>query len=786
MNMEPDAIQEIHRQLAIVQEECSRLRQENESLRKLLNLPVPENKADVSQLLKTVLLFSPEQLPSIESKSPVPEKIALFRILFRGREDVYPVLWKSEKTGKKGYSPAVKGGWNNPKDKEKEYLRLTDDVIKDHLLGEQTIGVYPILKDDTCWFLACDFDGNEWTTDALSYCATSEEYGVPAYLERSRSGNGGHVWILFSKPVPAMPARRLGASFLRETMAKRRGLDLASYDRFFPNQDYLPKGGFGNLIALPLQKKCRSLGNTEFLDPATHQPWTDQWVFLSQVKRLSPEQLEGLLEKALPVTAGPNSEELQKKTPLFSQSTTQRISCALSAVLSIETAGIPSSLLSEIKHFASLHNPIFYERQKFRLSTFRTPRFIKCYDQDSSHIHFPRGLTEKIIATINAAGGEVEIHDLRPKHEKIKIAFQGTLSPVQDEAVKAVLAHDQGVLVAPPGSGKTVMGCAITAARSLPALILVHRKPLMDQWKIQLMNLLGIPSNEVGQIGGGKSKQTGVVDLAMIQSLKKKENVEAFFSSYGLVIVDECHHLPAFSFESSIKQAPVRYLLGLTATPYRRDGLQDIIMMQCGPIRHTISRQSGASDNLKLELLARETDFKFEGEETSPIQDIFRAMVNDSERNRMIVREILVALEEGRRCLVLSQWKDHCKVLEEHLSAHGKKPLVLNGGLRKKAREKIFDAIRSVSPNEEFLIIATGQYLGEGFDCPQLDTMFLTFPIAFKGKLIQYTGRLMRPFDSKQNVKVYDYLDGNVPVLKKMYGKRLKTYKVLGFEEEET
>ncbi|MCI0526605.1 MAG: DEAD/DEAH box helicase family protein, partial [Nitrospira sp.] len=389
--------------------------------------------------------------------------------------------------------------------------------------------------------------------DAVTYMAACEHHGVPAYLERSRSGNGSHVWIFFSQPVPAVSARRLGTSLLRETMAVRAELDLASYDRFFPNQDYRPRGGFGNLIALPLQKKCRVLSNTEFLNPASLQSWPDQWAFLSRVQRLSPDQIEGLLEKIPPMTVGLGSmgsirKPLQVKIPAPSS-----ISSILGAGLSIEKSGIPPWLLSEIKHLASLHNPIFYERQKLRFSTYRTPRFIRCYEQDLTHIHLPRGVLEELTVAVQAAGSRLVIQDLRPTPEKIPLAFHGELTSAQEEAVKSILAHDQGVLVAPPGSGKTVMGCYIVASRRFPTLIMVHRKPLLDQWRIQLMNHLGLSPKEIGQVGGGKDKRTCIVDLAMIQSLKGREDAEAFFSRYGLIIVDECHHIPAFTFESCVK-----------------------------------------------------------------------------------------------------------------------------------------------------------------------------------------------------------------------------------------
>ena len=719
-------------------------------------------------------------------------------------------------TGKTGYVPAVKGGWGRRQSggplRQQDYLPLTDAVIRQHLEGQQTIGGYPLLRDDTCWFLACDFDGkaasprdgvriasstvrpgsdNEaseisgWALDAVGYLAACERHGISAYLERSQSGKGGHVWIFFSAPVPAVSARRLGTFLLRETMESRAEMTLASYDRLFPSQDVLPKGGFGNLIALPLQKSCRAWGHTEFLDRQM-RPWPDQWAFLSSMARVSPPQLEEFLEHLMAVAAGPGSVGVTSLPVSEACPAPPRMIGTLGASISIEKAGLPPWLLADIKHLASLHNPVFYERQKLRLSTFRTPRFITCYEEDASHLHLPRGLWEALHEVVQKAGSTLSLTDLRRLPNPLALKFHGTLTPLQAQAVRVMLAHDHGVLVAPPGVGKTVMACSIAVQRNLPVLILVHRQPLLDQWRVHVTNLLGLSSKEIGQIGSGKDRRTHLVDLAMIQTLKDVDDPEAFFAGYGLLIVDECHHLPAFSFESCVKRAPIRYVLGLTATPYRRDGLQDLIVMQCGPVRHTISgRQTGAHTDLTLELVVRETDVIASTTDELPIQEVFRALVNDATRTQIISDDVLAALSQGRRCLVLSERKEHCRSLAERFSAQGKTPFILDGGLRKKAREAIFEAVHNRPAGEDLLLIATGQYLGEGFDCPQIDTLFLTFPVSFKGKLVQYVGRLMRSHEGKRVVRVYDYADVHIPVLKKMYEKRRKTYETLGFSTGE-
>src|SRR6266508_4588762 len=753
----PDAAEDLHGQLAEARRELERLRNENQRLRGRLGLPSPDAVAE-SQLDETAPTLFPvsesEALPEVDARSPVAEKVALVWRLFRGQDEAYAVRWTNPRSGKAGYAPAVTGGWNgrSTTGRPKRHLPLTDEVVAEHLQGSKTIGVYPLRKDDTCWFLACDFDGGSWALDAAAFVEVCGRHDVPALLERSRSGEGGHVWIFFTAPVLASLARQMGFGLLRETMLLRAELDLASYDRFFPSQDVLPKGSFGNLIALPLQGTSLQAGNTLFCDSATLRPWPDQWLFLSHVRRMPPRQ-------------------------------------------SVAKTGLPPWLLVSVKHLASLHNPEFYQRQKLRLSTWQTPRFVKCYSEDLSHLHLPRGVLEPLRTLLENAGSRLDLADDRPMPAPLpaRLQLEADLTGLQQEAVEAMLAHDHGVLVAPPGTGKTVMGCAILAARGLPTLVLVHRKPLLDQWHAQLVGTLDLDAKQLGQLGGGRNRPTGVVDLAMIQSLTRlaPADLVALFGRYGLVVVDECHHIPAFSFESCLRRAPVRHVVGLTATPYRRDGLQGIITMQCGPIRHRIAPRDRDAElgvrRLALELRVRPTKFRIAADPDSaegpPIQAVFRALVDDEQRTALVCGDVLAALAQGRRCLVLSQWKEHVHRLAQRLQDAGTQPIVLEGGLAKKARDRLLAAVQATPPDQDLVVVATGQYLGEGFDCPQLDTLFLAFPMAFKGKLVQYTGRLLRPHPGKRRVTVYDYADSAVAVLHSMHTKRLTTYRTLGFAE---
>ena len=769
---------DLQRRLELTSREVERLRAENERLRALFAL---------AQRTQTILTSKKRdshdaraRRAPVDSGSAAAKKVALIRSLFRGREDVYALRWESARTGKSGYAPAVAGGWSGAHNGPKTYLPLSDEAIERHLRGHDSIGVYPLLEDDRCWFLACDLDGRTWQLDAAALFEACADGGVPAALERSRSGNGGHLWVFFAAPVEAASARRLGALLLREAMARRAELDLASYDRLFPNQDFLPQKGFGNLIALPLQGRCRSAGTSVFLDSATLEPAPDQWAFLSALQRLSPEQLDRLLAENEGVPVGPAASATRKRAA-HDERMPSEIACAIAADLALPKASLPPALHAELKHLASLHNPLFYERQRLRLSTHQTPRLVRCYEETLTHLHLPRGLLEQVESAVRAAGSRLVTKDSRPQHLQLLLEFLGTLTPLQEAAVAAMLAHDEGVLVAPPGTGKTVIACAVIAARGLPTLVLAHRKPLLEQWRAQLQAMLGLTSKQIGQHGGGRRKRTGIVDLAMIQSLKAVDDLEEFFRGYGLVVIDECHHLPAFSFEACVRQAPVRHLLGLTATPYRRDGLQEIVTMQCGPIRHRIASGEGPAGELALELEVRETDHAIAAAAEMPIQAVFRLLIEDETRTALVCEDVLEALAEGRRCLVLSQWKEHCHLLAESLRTRGASPLVLEGGLGKRARDAIIERIENTSHDEPLVVVATGQYLGEGFDCPQLDTLFLAFPVSFKGRLVQYTGRLMRANDGKTGVRVYDYADVGVPVLRAMHVRRLATYKSLGF-----
>ncbi len=559
--------------------------------------------------------------PQTESASPtssairIPvttaEKLALFRRLFRGRDDVFPRLWVNTKRGTKGYAPAcfnewVRGVCEKPRIRcgecpNQAFIPVEDQVILDHLQGRHVLGAYPLLPDETCWFLAADFDGTSWREDVGAFVETCRAMGIAAAVERSRSGNGAHVWFFFSAPVPAAVARRMGSYFITETMTRRHELSMESYDRLFPNQDTLPRGGFGNLIALPLQHAPRSQGNTVFLDER-FEPYPDQWAYLASLKRLQPARVEAIAQEALhkggiigvripeplagdeaqPWVHAPSGRRRPVRVPGPLPETVRAVRAQR---IFVEKAGLPSVLLNQIKRLAAFQNPEFYKRQSMRLSTALTPRVIACAEEFPEHIALPRGCEADLVQCLADQGIALRTEDTRCAGQPIEVHFQGELSRVQEQAARELLAHDIGVFVAPPGVGKAVLGTYLIARRAVSALVLVHRRPLLDQWVAQLAMFLGLDDKDIGRIGAGKRKLTGRVDVAMIQSLVREGKVDDFVADYGHVIMDECHHVPAFSFERVLAEVKARYVTGLTATPQRRDGHQPIAEMQLGPVR---------------------------------------------------------------------------------------------------------------------------------------------------------------------------------------------------------
>lgn len=755
---------------------------------------------------------------TLTNASPPSAKVDLFRRLFRGRDDVFPLRWENRNTGKAGYSPACANEWARgvcakPKVKcgqcpHQAFTAVSDDIISKHLRGgsvrsgDFVAGVYPLLGDGMCWFLAADFDKADWMADAAAYLETCRAKGVAAALERSRSGNGGHVWIFFDEPVPAAIARQMGAALLTETMERRPEIGFASYDRFFPSQDTLPLGGFGNLIALPLQGRAREAGNSVFIDDEL-RPYDDQWTFLSTlacnpantVFRLAGEaEAAGrVLGVSMPVD-DEFADQPWKQLPSrrakpvpIATSLPEAVSIVVANQIYIDRSGLPPALVAQCIRLAAFQNPEFYRAQAMRLPTFGKPRIISCAELHPKHLALPRGCFDELVALLGSHGIKMVLEDHRQWGASLPdtVRFLGKLQPAQQRAVADLAAHDHGVLAATTAFGKTVVAAVLIAERRCNTLILVHRRELLEQWVARLRTFLDIDPKQIGTISGGKRRPTGLIDVALIQSLVRNGEVDDLVAEYGHLIVDECHHLSAVSFELIARRAKARFVLGLSATVARKDGHHPIIFMQCGPVRHRVDARAQAAER-GIRHRVRERLTRFELPPVMTFSDrpampaIYAALAGDKERNDLIFDDVLRALERKRSPLVLTERKDHLTYLHTRFTPFVKNIAVLCGGLSA-AQRKHGQSALSVPETEERLILATGRYIGEGFDDARLDTLFLTMPISWKGTLAQYVGRLHRQHADKADVLVVDYIDGAVPVLARMAARRRAGYRHLGY-----
>ena len=750
------------------------------------------------------------------------EKVAIFQGLFQGRSDVFAKRWYSETSKKSGYQPVCEREWNPDFcDKRKykcadcpnrQFAPLSYSHLFNHLAGKDkwgrdVIGLYPIRKDNTCCFLCADFDDKScehgYKNDVLAFVNVCKAWKVPCYIERSRSGNGAHVWIFFQTPIPASKARKLGNTILTEAMNKEMRLSFKSYDRFFPNQDTLPEGGLGNLVALPLQGMARRQGNSVFVDEHFNA-FSNQWNVLANIQKMPQADIDLLLQKHIVPSLGNLSTTSDAKpweTPdaelIEASDFPKQIVLTRANMLYIPLTGLSARCVNAFKRIAAFRNPEFYERQGMRLSTYNVPRIISCSELSDHYLALPRGCEDAVSDILSSHAVNTSISDKTNHGRSISVTFKGELREEQQMAMDAMIAHRTGTLSATTAFGKTVFAIAMIAKRKVNTLILVHNKALLAQWNERLEQFLEIDeaidkphgkrgrkkdSSTIGCLYSGKNTLHGIIDIALIQSCLNEGEAKPFVKQYGMVIVDECHHVSSVSFEQVLRQVTATYVYGLTATPIRKDGHQPIIFMQCGKIRFA----SKAKDQIVKQtfnrvLVPRFTTYRNITDDTKTYTQLTQALSEDSARNEFIIDDIKSALENGRTPLVLTTRTAHVRTLAQMLQSFADHVVQLVGADSNKEKRLSLQKLQAIPQTESLAIVATGKYIGEGFDYPRLDTLFLTMPIAWKGNIEQYAGRLHREYDGKSEVHIYDYIDFHVPLCDSMYRKRLKGYSAAGY-----
>ena len=767
---------------------------------------------------------TPLTLPIIKQHLSLEEKVDVFRNLFKGREDVFARRWYSRTSGKSGYQPVCRNEWDRQLCDKKRYKctecpnrafkPLEYEDIYRHLEGKSSdgqdvIGAYAILADNTCNFLCADFDDKScehgYQKDVLAYVGVCKDWDAPCSIERSRSGNGAHVWIFFEQPLPASKARRLGNAILTEATERYGRMTFKSYDRFFPNQDRLPEGGFGNLVALPLQGKARKEGNSVFVDE-NFVAYENQWNYLLEIKRISEVAVDAILTKyktdselgELSTTSESKPWETPVPQKIAHKDFPANPVLIRSNMLYIPLQGFSAKVVNHLKRIASFKNPEFYARQGMRLSTYNIPRIISCADMEEDYIALPRGCEDAVVAILEGNQVDYRMEDKTNHGENIAVAFKGQLREEQRAAIASLTAHDNGILNATTAFGKMVTAIGLIAERKVNTLILVHTKTLLDQWKSRLEEFLQIDFTEdalpkkrgrkkafspFGTLDSKGNSLHGKIDIALMQSCLEDSDVKPFVRNYGMLIVDECHHVSAVNFERILKYANARYVYGLTATSIRKDGHQPIIFMQCGPIRYSADAKTQmASQTFARLLIPRFTSYRELTDEKSTYARMVQNMSEDENRNSLIIDDVCEILKEGRSPIILTNLTAHVETLANALTPHCKHVITLVGSESAKEKRQKMEYLQNLPSSEPLVIVATGKYVGEGFDYPRLDTLFLALPVSWKGIIAQYAGRLHREYPGKKEVRVYDYIDIRIPMCDLMYKRRLRGYASVGYQ----
>ena len=823
---------ELLRKYCVLLEEVERLRKENSRLRAQLEIVTSEPPGNTPEDLKINEKTPCEESLTHNFKSVVNNtsdssaKIHLFISLFKGRGDVYAKRWENKNKGISGYSPVCLNQWQAgvckkpkvscSKCENKDYAALDENAIENHLRGNIVAGVYPMLQDETCHFLAVDFDEADWQNDISVFRDICIELSIPVAVERSRSGKGGHVWFFFETFVSAALARKFGTILLTAAMNKRHEIQFRSYDRLFPSQDTMPKGGLGNLIALPLQKTAREKSNSEFVD-AHFQSYEDQWSFLSTIQRISHNRIEevvselgegnelGVLKQDEEEGAEKPWESSKTKIELQRDDFPKRIEIVRANMLFIPKEGISQKAMNRLKRLASFKNPMFYKQQAMRLPTYGYPRVISCADETEAYLGVPRGCEPELVSLLEKLGIEIRLIDKTHKGRKIDVKFNGQLRDEQSLALSHLLQNDTGILSGTTAFGKTIVAIMLIAEKKVNTLILVDKVSLLSQWKEKLSEFLIVneplpaqPANPakkrgrkkkvslIGQLGSGKNSLSGIVDVAVMQSLSRKGEVKECVKNYGMIIADECHHASAFTYEQILKTTNAKYIYGLTATPTRKDGHHPILFMHCGPIRYRDNPKKQAEKRpFDHYIVPRFTSLRVPldiDEQEVSIQQLYTEIMGNDFRNQQIIDDVLNNYHQDRNCIILSLRTAHVESLAKRLKEKVPDVFALMGGMGKKATREIFQSIADTPADRNIILVATGHFIGEGFDEPRLDTLFLAMPISWKGTLQQYAGRLHRLYKTKKEVKIYDYVDIQVKMLERMYQKRLNGYASMGYK----
>ncbi|MFZ0485277.1 MAG: DEAD/DEAH box helicase family protein [Desulfobacterales bacterium] len=821
---------ELLKKYNILLEEINRLTKENSQLKAQLGLTrseLPRNTASAIKTGKNILDDESTDrncFSDVDSTSDALSKIRLFMSLFKGRDDVYAKRWENKSKGTSGYSPVCLNQWQPEvcgkpkiscsKCKYKLYAALDEDVIENHLRGNIVVGIYPMLPDETCCFLAMDFDETDWQKDISVLRDVCIEFNIPFAVERSRSGKGAHVWFFFENRLSAALARKFGTALLTCSMGRRHEIRFKSYDRLFPSQDTLPKGGLGNLIALPLQKTARENTNSEFIDE-NFKSYCDQWAFLSTIQKISLSRLEDLISELCPgheLGLLKIDEEEEKpwethkdKIGLQKIDFPKQIDIIKANMLFIPKAMISQKALNRLKRLASFKNPMFYKQQAMRLPTYGHPRVISCADETKEYLCLPRGCEPELSYELEKLEIDIRFIDKTYGGKRIDVEFNGQLRDEQSLALTYLLHRDTGILSGTTAFGKTIVAIKLIAEKKVNTLILVDKVTLLSQWKERLSEFLVVNEplpaqlanigkkrgrqkkiSVIGQLGAGKNTLSGIVDIAVMQSLSRQGEVKECVNNYGMIIADECHHASAFTYEQILKTTNAKYIYGLTATPTRKDGHHPILFMHCGPIRYRDNPRKQAENRpFDHYIVPRFTSLRVpldSDEKDVSIQELYAEIMDNDFRNQQIIEDVLKNYHQGRNCIVLSLRTAHVELLAKKLKEEVPDVITLMGGMGKKSTQKAFQCLTDIPDDKNIILVATGHFIGEGFDEPRLDTLFLAMPISWKGTLQQYAGRLHRLFKTKKEVRIYDYVDIQVKMLEKMYQKRLNGYASMGYK----